>query len=110
MLAVSQRDATLDDPHLEDVYGIEQGTTKILTALLGLVVNLVLPFGVATSLHPGALLVGAVAITAKLLLAGAAIAAVEVFLAKVRLFRVPELLAGSFVLAFLSVTGSYLLG
>jgi hypothetical protein len=34
--------------------------------------------------------------------------AAEVFLAKVRLFRVPELLAGSFVLAFLSITASYL--
>jgi formate hydrogenlyase subunit 4 len=45
----------------------------------------------------------------KLLLAGSIIAAAEVFLAKVRLFRVPELLAGSFVLAFLSVTASYLL-
>ena len=32
----------------------------------------------------------------------------EVFLAKLRLFRVPELLAGSFVLAFLAVTASYL--
>ena len=35
---------------------------------------------------------------------GAALAAVEVFLAKLRLFRVPELLAGSFVLALLAVT------
>ena len=38
----------------------------------------------------------------------AAVAAAEVFLAKLRLFRVPELLAGSFVLAFLAVTASYL--
>ena len=29
-------------------------------------------------------------------------------MAKLRLFRVPELLAGSFVLAFLAVTASYL--
>ena len=50
----------------------------------------------------------AVAVAVKLLAAGAVIAAFEVFLAKVRLFRVPELLAGSFVLAFLSVTASYL--
>ena len=57
-----------------------------------------------------ALLVGALALTGKLLVAGAAIAAGEVFLAKVRLFRVPELLAGSFVLAFLSVTASYMIG
>ena len=39
---------------------------------------------------------------------GAAIAAGEVVLAKLRLFRVPELLAASFVLAFLAVTASSL--
>ena len=39
---------------------------------------------------------------------GALVAAGEVFLAKLRLFRVPELLAGSFVLALLAVTASYL--
>ena len=92
-----------------DLAWLELGSWLRLTALLGLVVNLVLPFGVATALSPVALLVGAVAVTVKLLAAGAAIALVEVFLAKVRLFRVPELLAGSFVLAFLSVTASYLI-
>ena len=44
----------------------------------------------------------------KLAVLGSALAAGEVFLAKLRLFRVPELLAGSFVLAFLAVTASYL--
>jgi hypothetical protein len=34
-------------------------------------------------------------------------AAGEVFLAKLRLFRVPELLAGSFALALVAVTASY---
>ena len=92
-----------------DLAWLELGSWLRLTALLGLVVNLVAPFGVATDLGPLALLVGAVAITGKLLAAAAAIAVVEVFLAKVRLFRVPELLAGSFVLAFLSVTASSLL-
>jgi formate hydrogenlyase subunit 4 len=33
----------------------------------------------------------------------------EVFMAKLRLFRVPELLAGSFLLALLAVTTSYFL-
>ena len=42
------------------------------------------------------------------LLAGV-IAAGEVFLAKLRLFRVPELLAGSFLLALLAVTASFFL-
>ena len=54
------------------------------------------------------LLVGVATGAVKLLLAGALLAAVEVFLAKLRLFRVPELLAGSFVLAFRSVSAAYL--
>ena len=43
-----------------------------------------------------------------MLLAGV-LATVEVFIAKLRLFRVPELLAGSFLLALLAVTASYVL-
>jgi formate hydrogenlyase subunit 4 len=34
------------------------------------------------------------------------LASVEVFIAKLRLFRVPELLAGSFLLALLAVTAA----
>jgi formate hydrogenlyase subunit 4 len=93
-----------------DLAWLELGSWLRLTALLGLVVNLVIPWGVATTATLPAVLVGLVAIVVKLLLAGALVAAVEVFLAKVRLFRVPELLAGSFVLAFLSVTASSLVG
>ena len=92
-----------------DLAWLELGSWLRLTALLGLVVNLVAPFGVATSSSPLALLVGVIAVSAKLLVAAALVALVEVSLAKVRLFRVPELLAGSFVLAFLSVTASYLI-
>ena len=43
------------------------------------------------------------------LLLGGLLAAGEVFLAKLRLFRVPELLAGSFLLALVAVTASYFL-
>lgn len=92
-----------------DLGWLELGSWLRLTALLGLVVNLALPWGVAADLGVIATLVATVAFAAKLFLAGAIIAAAEVFLAKVRLFRVPELLAGSFVLAFLSVTASYLI-
>jgi formate hydrogenlyase subunit 4 len=93
-----------------DLAWLELGSWLRLTALLGLVVNLVIPWGVATTATVPAALVGLVAIVLKLVLAGALVAAAEVFLAKVRLFRVPELLAGSFVLAFLSVTASSLVG
>ena len=91
-----------------DLAWLELGSWLRLTALLGLVVNLAAPWGIAPDAAGLGLLVGVLAFTVKLLFAGAAIAAVEVFLAKLRLFRVPELLAGSFVMAFLAVTASYL--
>ena len=91
-----------------DLAWLEWGSWLRLTALLGLVVNLAAPWGVATSVSLGAVVLGVVSLTVKVVLAGAAVAVAEVFMAKVRLFRVPELLAGSFVLAFLAVTASYL--
>ena len=93
-----------------DLAWLEVGSWLRLTALLGLVVNLALPWGLADSAQLLGLVVAIVALAAKLLVAGALIAAAEVFMAKVRLFKVPELLAGSFVLAFLAVTASYLAG
>ena len=93
-----------------DLAWLELGSWLRLTALLGLVVNLALPWGLADTAQPLALLIAVAALGAKLLVAGGMIAAAEVFMAKVRLFRVPELLAGSFVLAFLAVTASYLAG
>lgn len=91
-----------------DLAWLEVGTWLRLTGLFGLVVNLLVPWGVATEISAAALVIGVVSLAAKLLLAGALLAAAEVLMAKVRLFRVPELLAGSFVLAFLAVTASYL--
>ena len=91
-----------------DLGWLELGSWLRLTALLGLVANLALPWGIAQDAAPLSLVVGVAAITVKLLVLGAALAAAEVFIAKMRLFRVPELLAGSFVLAFLSVSASYL--
>ncbi len=93
-----------------DLAWLEVGSWLRLTALLGLVVNLAIPWGVATTPSLSAVLVGVVAIVVKLSAAGMLVAAGEVFLAKLRLFRVPELLAGSFVLAFLAVTASFLIG
>ena len=91
-----------------DLGWLELGSWLRLTALLGLVANLALPWGIGQDAAPLTLLMGIGAITVKVLVLGAALAAAEVFIAKLRLFRVPELLAGSFVLAFLSVSASYL--
>ncbi|MHB1211653.1 MAG: respiratory chain complex I subunit 1 family protein, partial [Candidatus Nanopelagicales bacterium] len=91
-----------------DLAWLELGSWLRLGALLGLIGALALPWGLATEVTPLALVIGVVAVTIKLAVLGAVLATVEVFLAKLRLFRVPELLAGSFVLALLAVTASYL--
>jgi formate hydrogenlyase subunit 4 len=77
------------------------GESMRLVFLLGLLVNLLVPWGVAD--RPGALAVGLglLALIAKVAVVGVAIAVFEVFTAKMRLFRLPELLAGGFVLALL---------
>ena len=91
-----------------DLGWIELSSWLRLTALLGLLANLAAPWGIAEDLTASAVLVGILALALKVVLVAAALAAAEVFIAKVRLFRVPELMAASFVLAFLSVTASYL--
>ena len=92
-----------------DLAMVELAASMRLAILLGLGANLFVPWGVATDVSPLALLVGAVALVAKVALAGAALAAFEVFMAKLRLFRVPELLAGSLLFALLAVAASYFL-
>ena len=91
-----------------DLGWLELGSWLRLGALLGLLGSLLVPWGVAQEASVVALVVGVVTLVLKLVLLGVALAAAEVFVAKLRLFRVPELLAGSFVLAFLAVTASYL--
>jgi formate hydrogenlyase subunit 4 len=77
--------------------------------LLGLLASLFAPWGIATSASVAAVVLAFVLFAVKVALLGAALAAAEVFWAKLRLFRVPELLAGSFLLALLAVTASYFL-
>ncbi|HKQ89774.1 MAG TPA: respiratory chain complex I subunit 1 family protein [Blastocatellia bacterium] len=80
-----------------------------LLVFFSLLANLFLPWGVATALTPGALAIAVIALIVKLALLGLAVALIETRIAKLRLFRVPELLGVSFVLALLSVTSSFLL-
>jgi formate hydrogenlyase subunit 4 len=90
-----------------DLAQVELAAAMRLTVLLGLLASLFAPWGIAEGL--GGLPLALAALLAKLAVLGGALAVVEVFLAKLRLFRVPELLAGSFVLALLAVTSSYFL-
>lgn len=92
-----------------DLALVELASATRLAILLGLGVNLFVPWGVATSLSPVALGLGVVALVVKVSLLGAALAAFEVFMAKLRLFRVPELLAGSLLFALLAVAASFFL-
>ena len=92
-----------------DLALIELAAHLRLVVFLGLLSNLFIPWGIATTVRPLELLAAAAAVAVKILVLAAVIAVGEVFTAKVRLFRVPELLAASFVLAFLAVTASFFL-
>ena len=92
-----------------DLALIKLAAAMRLTLFLGLLANLFLPWGIASGGGPVGLAVGAIAVVTKVALLGTLLAAGEVFLAKLRLFRVPELLAGSFVMGLLAVGASYFL-
>ena len=90
---------------------IEWAAAARLTILLSLFVTLLVPAGIAGVGAGGAgLALAAVLLVVKVSLVGVLLATVEVGLAKLRLFRVPEMLAGSFLICTLSVTTAYFLG
>jgi len=75
---------------------------------LTLLVNLFMPIGIAMKLEPVALLVGLAAWAGKVSLLAVAVTLVESTNAKLRLFRVPELMAVSLGLAFLALAIRFL--
>jgi len=88
---------------------IEWASWLKLTIFFTLLANLFVPWGIAAELTPAALGLAILTLILKLAFFGAVIAVVETRIAKLRLFRVPELLGMSFVLALLAVTSSFLL-
>ncbi|MFN8070210.1 MAG: respiratory chain complex I subunit 1 family protein [Mycobacterium sp.] len=86
---------------------VEWASGMRLTVLLALLGNLFFPWGIAGP-DPGArdVAIGVLAIAVKVIVLAVLLAGAEAFLAKLRLFRVPELLAGSFLLALLAVTAA----
>lgn len=92
-----------------DLAVVELASALRLTVLLGLGANLFLPWGIATTAAPLPLVGAAVVFAVKVGVLGAVLAAAEVFVAKWRLFRVPELLAGSFLFGLLAVSASFFL-
>jgi formate hydrogenlyase subunit 4 len=86
---------------------VEWAAGMKLFLFLTLLSNLFFPWGVALNNTPAALLTALPALAIKLLVFAAAIALAETAVAKLRLFRVPELLAGSFTVALLAVVTSF---
>jgi formate hydrogenlyase subunit 4 len=91
-------------PHLALV---EWAGSLKLFVFLALAANLFVPWGIARTLAPLALAGGFAALLVKLLVLAVAIAVLETRVAKLRLFRVPELLSASFVLALLAVMSTF---
>jgi formate hydrogenlyase subunit 4 len=86
---------------------LEWAAALKLTLLLVLAANLFFPWGLATSNTPARLSLAMVAVGLKLLVLATMLAVLETRVAKLRLFRVPELLAVSFTLALLAATSSF---
>ncbi len=86
-----------------DLALVKLGEEMRLAFLMALLANLFVPWGIASAPGPDHVALGILAAVAKVAVLGAALAAAEVFMAKLRLFRVPELLAGAFVLAIVAV-------
>ncbi len=82
---------------------VEWAAGMKLFLFLTLLANLFFPWGIALTLAPLDLAIAFIALAVKIGLLALAIAALETTFAKLRLFRVPELLSGSFALALLAV-------
>ena len=86
-----------------DLALVTLGESMRLAIWLGLFVNLVAPVGIASHAAVAGLVLGLVVVAVKVALVGTIVAVYEVTTAKLRLFRLPELLAGGFILALLGV-------
>ena len=87
---------------------VEWAGAMKLFVFLTLLANLFFPWGVPSLVAPVPIVLGLLALAGKLAVLTVGLAVLETIVAKLRLFRVPELLAGSFALALLSVTAVFL--
>ena len=87
---------------------IELGAAIKQLVLMVLLVNIFFPFGLVTDATPLAALLGIVLFLAKLLLLAGVVVLVEFTNAKLRLFRVPDLLSAAFILATLALASTFL--
>ena len=89
---------------------MEWGASIKQLVLMTILVNVFVPFGLAGSgpVAVGALVLGLAALMAKVLALSAIVVLVETTNAKLRLFRVPDLLSAAFVLAALALLSTFL--
>jgi formate hydrogenlyase subunit 4 len=87
---------------------IEWAAALKLLIFFSLLGNLFVPWGVSVVLTPAALAVAVVSLLAKLAVLAGVVAVLETRIAKLRLFRVPELMAASLGLAFLALAIRFL--
>jgi formate hydrogenlyase subunit 4 len=87
---------------------MEWGTSIKQLVLMTLLVNIFFPVGIAATNTAAALGIGALAYAGKLILLAAAVVIVETTNAKLRLFRVPDLLSAAFVLGTIALLSTFL--
>jgi formate hydrogenlyase subunit 4 len=88
---------------------IEWASAIKLFLFFTLLGNIFIPWGIGKTEHPGALMVGLIVLIIKLAALAVFLALLETSVAKLRLFRVPALLTGSFMLALLAVISFFFL-
>jgi len=88
---------------------VEWAAAMKLFLFMTLLANLFFPWGMPAAAAPLTILLGLIVLAGKLAVLTVGLALLETAVAKLRLFRVPELLAGSFALALLSVLSVFLL-
>ncbi len=80
-----------------------------LSLFLAILASVFIPWGIATTADVTGIAIGIVVLLAKMLAMAATIAFIESSMAKMRLFRVPNLLTVSFTLGLLAVMSYYIL-
>jgi formate hydrogenlyase subunit 4 len=88
---------------------VEWASAIKLLLFLTLLANVFAPWGIATAVDPMAVTVGVGAWLIKITALAVVIALIESMFAKLRLFRLTDLLGGAFVLALLALLFFYVL-
>ena len=88
---------------------MEMASMTKLVLFIAIAWSAFFPFGMATEVSILPIAIGLIVFLIKLVLFALAIGLIESSMAKMRLFRLPNLLTGSFILAFLAVMSFYIL-